>query len=211
MLLAKAGWKEDMTEKSLKADAGNVADLDGRRLRSERSREDIIQALFNLVRGGTPVPSAAQVAEEANVSLRTVFRHFEEMDSLYAEMGKQVGAQIFPQIFQPYKSSDWRDRFHEAIDRYAIVYEDIMPLRISSRILRHQSEYLKSEHERVLDLEFSRIVTLLPKELRKDDELTYGLDVVMSFDVWRRLRIDRGLSVEEARDTVRRVVDSLIR
>ena len=43
-------------------------------------------------------PDAAEVAEKAGVSARTVFRHFEEMDSLYSEMTERLEAEIMPII-----------------------------------------------------------------------------------------------------------------
>ena len=73
--------------------ASSAPDIeDGRKRRSERSREQIIEAMFDLVRQGQLDPSAAQIAEAANVSLRTVFRHFEEVDGLYQEMNRRVKA-----------------------------------------------------------------------------------------------------------------------
>ena len=63
---------------------------DGRKRRSERSREQIIEAMFELVAQGELDPGAARIAEVANVSLRTVFRHFEEVDGLYQEMNRRV-------------------------------------------------------------------------------------------------------------------------
>jgi len=63
-----------------------AATEDGRRQRSDRSRRRIIEALFDLIGEGNMTPSAVGVAERANVGLRTVFRHFEDMDSIYDEM-----------------------------------------------------------------------------------------------------------------------------
>ena len=59
---------------------------DGRRLRSGRSRRQVIEAMFELLAEGDMTPSAVAVAERANVGMRTVFRHFEDMDSIYDEM-----------------------------------------------------------------------------------------------------------------------------
>ena len=56
---------------------------DGRRQRSDRSRRRIIEALFDLIGEGDMSPSAVNVAARAEVGLRTVFRHFEDMDSIY--------------------------------------------------------------------------------------------------------------------------------
>ncbi|RYD83835.1 MAG: TetR/AcrR family transcriptional regulator, partial [Sphingomonadales bacterium] len=65
-------------------DAAGVAgeEADGRRQRSNRSRDQIVRAMIDLVRAGEMQPAAARVAEKANVGLRTVFRHFEEMETL---------------------------------------------------------------------------------------------------------------------------------
>jgi AcrR family transcriptional regulator len=56
---------------------------DGRRLRSVRSRELIIEAMLNLVAEGILVPTAQQVAERADVGIRSVFRHFADMESIF--------------------------------------------------------------------------------------------------------------------------------
>ena len=55
---------------------------DGRRLRSQDSRARIVAAMLDLIREGEIAPSAELVASRANVGLRTVFRHFKDMDSL---------------------------------------------------------------------------------------------------------------------------------
>ena len=76
-------------------DRGNDAgDVDGRRRRSVRSRQRIVEALLGLIRDGEMHPSAAQVAQKAGVSLRTVFRHFEDMESLNREMGAIIEDEI---------------------------------------------------------------------------------------------------------------------
>ena len=63
---------------------------DGRALRSERSRQVIIDAMLELVGEGNLVPTAQQVAERAEVGIRTVFRHFSEMESLYSTADKRL-------------------------------------------------------------------------------------------------------------------------
>ncbi|MHB8437105.1 MAG: TetR/AcrR family transcriptional regulator, partial [Acidimicrobiales bacterium] len=58
---------------------------DGRRLRAARNRESVVIALLDIIReqGGGPIPGAAEVAQRAGVSERTVFRHFADLDSLF--------------------------------------------------------------------------------------------------------------------------------
>ena len=63
---------------------------DGRRLRSERSRRAIIEAALALQEEGVLVPTAQQVSDKAGVGIRSVFRHFEDMESLYASADEQI-------------------------------------------------------------------------------------------------------------------------
>ena len=59
---------------------------DGRRARGHVSRSRIVAAMIELVREGCVAPTAEQVALRADVGLRTVFRHFDDMESLYREI-----------------------------------------------------------------------------------------------------------------------------
>ena len=56
---------------------------DGRRMRSDRSRQLIIESMLELIRQGNLVPTAQQVADHASVGIRSVFRHFEDMEIEY--------------------------------------------------------------------------------------------------------------------------------
>ena len=59
---------------------------DGRIQRSQRSREKILRAYWELMLGGDMEPSAAAIAEHAGVGLRSVFRHFDDLDTLLLEL-----------------------------------------------------------------------------------------------------------------------------
>src|SRR5258708_39523917 len=59
-------------------------ELDGRKARSQRSREAVIQAVLAFVREGKPRPSATQIARRAKVSRRVVFNQFKDMEKLRA-------------------------------------------------------------------------------------------------------------------------------
>ena len=58
--------------------------VDGRRLRSERTRLAIINAALALQKEGFLVPTAQQISDRAGVLIRTFFRHFEDMEALFA-------------------------------------------------------------------------------------------------------------------------------
>ena len=106
---------------------------DGRRRRSDRSRRQIIEALFDLISEGNVSPSAASVAERAKVGLRTVFRHFEDMDSIYDEMTDAVMTAVMPMIVAPFESETWKERLAECIDRNCAAPARDGPGKIPSR------------------------------------------------------------------------------
>ena len=69
---------------------------DGRVRRSQRSGQAIVEALMELVGEGVLEPTAQQVAERAHVGIRTVFRRFSDMESLFAEMDARLQAEAVP-------------------------------------------------------------------------------------------------------------------
>ncbi len=194
-------------------DATTTPDLapDGRRQRAERSRQQIVEALFVLVRGGDLDPSAAKVAEQANVSLRTVFRHFEEMDSLYREMAAQMEAEFLPRVEKPLLSDTWQEKILEHAARRAGLFDEIMPLRVCASARRFHSPYLMEDYERFVAAERSAVDALLPPNLLADDSLAAAFDTALSFETWRRLRQDRRLTRAKALASVEAMLGALIR
>ena len=63
---------------------------DGRVQRSVRSRRHILDAMVELVTEGELQPTGQQVADRAGVGLRTVFRHFEDMETLFAQLRERI-------------------------------------------------------------------------------------------------------------------------
>lgn len=57
--------------------------IDGRSLRRERNRQEIVGALFDLIESGETEISAALIAQKAGLSERSIFRYFEDVDDLY--------------------------------------------------------------------------------------------------------------------------------
>jgi AcrR family transcriptional regulator len=54
--------------------------VDGRRARSERSKQAIIEASLALMEEGYLIPTAQQISNRAGVGMRSFFRHFEDME-----------------------------------------------------------------------------------------------------------------------------------
>ena len=183
---------------------------DGRRERSRSSRSRIASAMLELVAKGEVAPSAAQVAEVAGVGLRSVFRHFKDMDALYREMSEEIEARVLPILLRPPEGTTWQQRLTNLAERRARIFEAIMPFRISANIRRFESPYLMQDYRRLLRLEAETLEAHLPEDVRADTLGARGLNVILSFNTWRLLRHDQGLTVEEAKAVVRRLLDDAL-
>ena len=128
------------------------------------------------------------------------------MDTLYSEMSQVIEAQVLPMALKPLTGASWRDRLLEITQRRALVFEAILPFRISANIKRFQSEFLMQDYRRMLRLEFETLEAHLPSTVKVDLAGTRGLHVVLSFQTWRLLRHDQELPVEEAKAVVRRLL-----
>jgi AcrR family transcriptional regulator len=184
--------------------------IDGRHRRSERSRLRIIDAIIELVNAGVLEPTAEQVSAQAGLAMRTVFRHFKDMDSLYREIARRtlVEAQAISATDTP--ADSWQDGLHNLVDRRARIYEKLMPMRLSGDAVRHRSPFLQEENARLVTLFRNALRKVLPQPLRRDRMRFEALDLLLSFEAWIRLRREQKLSAHSARATLHASVDALL-
>ncbi len=172
---------------------------DGRRRRSQRSRDQIVTAMIDLVEAGAITPSAEEVAARAEVGLRSVFRHFRDMESLYREMSLRIASQ-YQMWLVPFASSDWRGQLAETIDRRLTTYERLMPFKRAGDAHRHESPAMQAEYQQTLKLMRARLGSVLPAECGPD--LFEAIDLLLSFEVWQRLRSEQALPEAMARRVI---------
>ena len=67
---------------------------DGRRLRSLISQNIIVDAMMTLIQRGILEPTAQQVADEAGIGIRTVFRQVQDKENLFSKMDEKVRAAL---------------------------------------------------------------------------------------------------------------------
>lgn len=184
--------------------------IDGRRERSRSSRRRIVEAMMELIAGGDLSPSAARVAEEAGIGLRTVFRHFDDMDALYSEIAATITDRVMPIIATPYAGDDWRTNVRELAKRRVRVFEAMLSFRLAANIKRYQSPFLMGQYARVVTLERELLLRLLPAHVLSRRITVEALCAALSFQTWRTLRHDQGLPVEDAGAVTAHMVDALI-
>ena len=184
--------------------------LDGRRRRGQDNRARIVTAMMALVQAGNVAPSAEQVAARADVGLRTVFRHFQDMDSLYREIAQVVGATVRGIIGASAREAAWPDSLFALIERRALAFETIAPFKRAADVFRRRSKVLGSDYARLVVELREVLLAALPAEIRADTTRVEALDLLLSFEAWSRLRREQDLSPERAREVLDAAVRRLV-
>jgi AcrR family transcriptional regulator len=183
---------------------------DGRVMRTKDSRQKIVQAFLSLLRQGNITPSAEDIAKEAKVGLRTVFRRFNEMELLYREVAIEVQSSFAPEAAKPWVSQIWQEQLLEMLERKASIYESVLPYIVAAKYLRHHSKHLTEFNRRWLDIEHDIIASILPFNEKDEPILFNAIENLSSNDAWVRYRKHQTLSAKETHKTMKFMMNALI-
>jgi AcrR family transcriptional regulator len=195
-------------------DAAAVEDIDGRRQRALRSREAVVEAMLDLIRENGEQPAAQAVADRAGVSLRTVFRHFEDVDNLFATaIAHQV--QAIGGLFDPLPATGSRaERIDAIVERRRELFEHVAPIRRVARVRDDHPtiiEWLGRSHDLLRGQMTSQFQPeLMALSSRQRRLLVEALDAATGFQVWDALRREQHLDAETASAVVTLTVTRLL-
>jgi AcrR family transcriptional regulator len=179
------------------------SETDGRVERSRRNRKAIVEALYELISEGELLPTGEQVASRAGVGLRTVFRHFEDMESLHSEVSSRLARVIRPLLEKPIAGGGLRERVGTLVHQRADAFERITPFMRSGEIQRWRSRYLQEAHADTVRLLRANLRQTLPEVDELAPPLGHAVELLSSYEAWDRLRSAQGLGRERAAETVR--------
>ena len=114
------------------AAASEISIGDGRFARSQKTKDDIVKALLKLLKD-TPFPTAEQVAKESKIGLRTVYRQFKDMESIYLSLHEECLyslKQMFKNEIDIEKS--FEERIYLAISERLAIYSEYESLFIAT-------------------------------------------------------------------------------
>ena len=185
-------------------------EADGRRARGAANRARIIQAMVELVAAGDPDPNADAVAAKADLSVRTVFRHFEDKDAIFHAIDDLLVAAYQPLLDAPYRSEHWKGRLFELIERRCIINEAAAVFRISAVMERYRSQFIAEKYRRLHAGEKRMLDAVLPPELQTATQARQAILIACSFDTWRLLRQDEELSPAEVEAAMRQLVENIL-
>ena len=189
--------------------------VDGRRLRSERTKQLIIEAYLDLLRESPQVPTAAQIAKRAGCSVRSVFERFADMLTLSFATADYAFAQGMAQAVIRHADADRQTRLRSHVETRAGVCERWLPLRRALLHNQNESELLKMRIEQMRDAVAARLKLMYRPELATLQEterkqLVIALEALIDFESWGRMRERHHLSVEAAREVWINAIDRML-
>lgn len=178
----------------------DVATTDGRRRRAHASREAIVEALVALYADGHADPSAAEIAERAGVSERSLFRHFDDIDDLchtafevqWSRLAERTTVSIVD-------TAPLRERVEHVVSRRVMLYLDMLNVMRITRMhavknttvaahVRASRKELRRQHERLFAPELNAMTSESAQAAKM------AIDALLSFEHVEQLRLDQTLS-----------------
>jgi len=190
--------------------------IDGRRLRSERTKQLIIEAYLALAHERSPqVPTAAEIAERAGYSVRSVFERFPDIHTLQVAAADYALVQVAALAPARNRDGDRRTRISTHVDTRARSCERWLPLWRSLIFNQGNSPELKQRavesRQRVVErLEFMYEPELSTLDRSGRHDLLIVLEALTDVESWARMREFFGMSFEEACETWQQAIDRLL-
>jgi len=191
-------------------DTAATAETDGRVQRGARNRGRIVAAVVELVRSGIPVPTAEQVAREAGVGARTVFRHFADMERLFAEVTASVVEEARPLFVAPLPDGSPEERARALVANRAVAYEHIAPFRRSATAIGFRSDFLQQHYAEFTRQMRAQLLDGVHELRDAPTEIIEAIDLLCSFEAWDRLRRIQQLEATRAAEVLASTIGPLV-
>jgi AcrR family transcriptional regulator len=188
---------------------------DGRRLRSERTKQSIMEAYIELLRERPEIPTAAQIAARAGVSARLIFERFVDLQGLSLATVDHAFAMGEAQAVARNVDGDRPTRLRSHVETRAQTCERWLPVwrvvianlgRLEQ--LRDRVRFIRQAIVKRMELMYRPELEALPPEERRD--LLIALEALVDFESWGRMREGHGLSFDEACSLWVRMIDRML-
>jgi AcrR family transcriptional regulator len=191
--------------------------IDGRRLRSERTRQHILEAYIALLRDNPRPPTASQIADRAGYSVRSIFERFPDLNALRVAATDYQLAQALALAPPRGADGDRETRLRAQVNTRAHTCERGIALW---RVLLQFADLddtgqLKQRVARSRETTVSRIelmyrpeLSTLPEEERR--QLLIALEALTDMESWARMREQHSLSFDEACEVWIHAIDRLL-
>jgi AcrR family transcriptional regulator len=188
-------------------DAAADAPIDGRRARAERNRDAVVEAILELLSAGVERPSVNEIAEHSGVSVRSVFRHFDDVESLYLAAITRQWERVGPLFAFAVPDVDLPARLAALVEQRARLFEEIANVRRCAERLAPTSPAITrnlQESRKILRREVAECFAaeLAARPTPERDDLLDALELAASWPAWSTLRGDQRLPVARAKRVI---------
>lgn len=177
-------------------------------LRTAVTRRRILESTRQLLVSGASDPTAEAIAAAAGIAKRTLFRHFDSLESLHTTLVEEAHANITAVMDEPFNSGlgdgNWQDLLDHLIERRVRVYEHMLPLYVSGIWWRNNAG-----QKAMFTRRRRRLKAILPPDMASDEVLFEALDATLSIEFWISLRRGQNLRVIRARQVLQHAVRKL--
>jgi AcrR family transcriptional regulator len=182
------------------------AALDGRVVRGQRSRDAVVAALLELIDEGDLRPTAQRISERAGVSLRSLFHHFDDLESLFVAAADAHRARLAPALRRLPRTGPLHERIAAFVEARAALHELSGPVSRAARLVAPDSPAVSARIAEASAAARREIAVVFAI----DGELVDSVAAVSSWEAWDMLRRDRELTPAQARAVVARLVTALL-
>jgi AcrR family transcriptional regulator len=195
--------------------ASRSSRIDGRRLRSARTKQLIIEAYLALLRENPQIPTAARIAERAGYSVRSVFERFPDLHALRVAATDYAFSQANAQAVPRDLDGDRQARLKAHVETRGWVCEQWLPLWRALNANQGDSAELKARILFVRQTILKRIELMYRPELssvaeRERRQILVAIEILVDFESWARMREYSSLSVAEACKVWIHAIDRLL-
>jgi AcrR family transcriptional regulator len=189
--------------------------IDGRHARGARSREAVVDAMLDLLNEGVARPTAEQISQRSGVSVRSIFRHFDDIETLYATAVARHLERVGSLFVMPTVEGDLDERVLVLVRRRAELFETITPVRRAAERWRDRSEVIRQRLEIARRTLRKHLVVIFEPELDELDkderaEVIDALEVATAWRTWDTLRDGQSCSRRRATAVMARTVHGIL-
>ena len=186
---------------------------DGRRTRGRQTQERIVEALLTLIEAGDPAPANAKIADQAGVSARLVYHHFQDLEDLLGVAVERRTEQLITRYPAPPTDGSLETRIAAVVSQRADLLEWVTPVRLAAMRMEPYSARLRQGRDMMLTLARDQLDELFAAELGPLAEadramMLAALDAATSWGAWYHLRL--GMTIEDARAAMAVSVTALL-
>ncbi|MGW4354468.1 TetR family transcriptional regulator [Nocardia sp. NPDC004582] len=183
--------------------------MDGRTARAAKNRQAVLEAALALIDEGNLQPTAQAVAERAGVATRSVYHHFQDLETLYLDAAQTQIARHWIALLEPV-TGDLNQRIDALVALRSELFENVTGTRRAALLREHESVVLSERLDESRAALRAHLRTHLPELDALEPDSREAVFAMCSWETWDVLRRHQSLPVEAARAAVTAVLTRML-